>query len=1465
MFAVFAAALAIALLLVIFRLGNQASAGVSLSDPVVWVEDGSNGRLLQINGSTREITAEVEVGDNGDSIVAFPRGRDAVFLNRNSGEIGVVGAISLSVDSAEAVSQTNPVSGPQLQLLADFDAEDWINAFVLDDSRTFVFEPGGGLRQDIPNGELGDTVVNSDGQLLAVTGDASLVGITTERGLETLVTLPALISPDAQHPGLVRSGDSIYLVDSERRVVNEILGQEDLGPDVSICGSLSDVSISGNTLTSSDGARRILVHDSEAGLLSVSEPDESDCVLIVLGESGTNWGPPVAVDSTAYLPNYNDGEIVVVDLEERVVVDTFAFGSANGVPFELEVFDGAVWANEPQGIRAAVVSRDEIEEIIKLGSVSVGDDDPDSEGGVGRIVTEGQEDDLRGFGNEGDLFQFGEDGGPGGGAGVAVDANEPEDDQDLEDATPTTADASDPTGDAETDAISDQLPVDLPDTPFVVPVEEELTGAIDELIANFDFTADTINVGEEVGLTDQSTGNPTSWNWDFGDGTGGSGPEVTKVWGTEGVFTVTLLVANGTEEQAQQTHEFTVVAVDVLRVPTADFSFRSDTIEVGEEIVFTNTSTGDPDTLQWDLGDGTTANSEQVVHEFSEPGEYPVTLTASNAAGPNSTTAVITVIAGVQPPTAIIGSFPGVVEVGQSVALSSESTNSPTAISWGFDDGDTALGESVRHAWTEPGTYRIRLSVSNSGGADEAFADIVVEPRISPPVARFGQSTLEIVQGETINFSDLSLNSPTSSSWEFGDGSTGQGANVSHSWDEPGSYTVTLTSANGAGSDSTSKTVTVAPLPPNPPTAAFNITNATVPVNSVVSFTDASTGDPTSWLWDFGDGGSSRAQNPPHGFNAPGTYTITLTATNAGGSTSMSRQLVVVDPPVASFTQVADELAVVFTDTSVNSPTDWQWTFGDGTSSTAQNPSKSYAEPGIYTVRLIAGNDAGNSTPFVEVIEVVQSPVAAFTHVENGLTVVFDNNSFNNPTNSTWDFGDGNTSSAPNPSHTFAVSGTYTVELTVTNGGGEDTTAQQVIVELAPPVASFDCNVIGGGVACNGTPSTSAAAFSWSAPGSIAQNGTATSTPSFTYTNSDTFDITLTVTNTEGVSNSTTRMVVVTVPEPPTITSALVLTNNNGVVELSASALNSPTSWAWTAPGGVISGGNSGTPSITYDSEGPFTATVTASNAVGTSAPVEVDFTIDLSTPPVITSIGSTSNSGGVIALTAAVTNAPTSYTWTTSGGTLSSASAANPTLTVTSNGSYTVTLVVSNGDGTDSDMETFQVTDIAEPPPVVGPVSVGAEGPAGSVGVSATATNSPTSWLWTVNGSTQGTSTQVAPTFNFTTDGLYNGTVTASNAGGTSQTQTFQIVIDGFPDPVTPPTASFTSTVNGTTADFTFTGTDPGTTSFTWTFQGGSPPTSNAENPAGIDFGAPGTYNVTLFVSNGGGSDTAPGTVTIP
>ena len=125
-----------------------------------------------------------------------------------------------------------------------------------------------------------------------------------------------------------------------------------------------------------------------------------------------------------------------------------------------------------------------------------------------------------------------------------------------------------------------------------------------------------------------------------------------------------------------------------------------------------------------------------------------------------------------------------------------------------------------------------------------------------------------------------------------------------------------------------------------------------------MSFTDTSLNDPTSWSWDFGDGGSSTAQNPSHSYESAGLYTITLTATNAEGDDTTTRSITVVEPaPIADFTlsEANPDLgeAVSFTDTSRKAPNRWSWDFGDGTTSTLENPSHAYSSPGTYTVCLL--------------------------------------------------------------------------------------------------------------------------------------------------------------------------------------------------------------------------------------------------------------------------------------------------------------------------------------------------------------------------------------------------------------------------------------------------------------------------------------------------------------------------------
>jgi PKD repeat protein len=153
-------------------------------------------------------------------------------------------------------------------------------------------------------------------------------------------------------------------------------------------------------------------------------------------------------------------------------------------------------------------------------------------------------------------------------------------------------------------------------------------------------------------------------------------------------------------------------------------------------------------------------------------------------------------------------------------------------------------------------------------------------------------------------------------------------------------------------------------------TADFTGSPTTTTVGSNVIFTDASTGSPTTWNWDFGDGGTSTAQNPIHAYTAPGTYTVILTVTNSGDVDTRTRTsyITVGSPgPVADFTASTTTpttgQAVTFTDTSTGNPTAWAWTFGDGGSiNTGPVVSHAYNTAGTYTVTLTVTSSSGTNT-----------------------------------------------------------------------------------------------------------------------------------------------------------------------------------------------------------------------------------------------------------------------------------------------------------------------------------------------------------------------------------------------------------------------------------------------------------------------------------------------------------------------
>ena len=199
--------------------------------------------------------------------------------------------------------------------------------------------------------------------------------------------------------------------------------------------------------------------------------------------------------------------------------------------------------------------------------------------------------------------------------------------------------------------------------------------------------------------------------------------------------------------------------------------------------------------------------------------------------------------------------------------------------------------------------------------------------------------------------------------WDFGNGNTSTSENPSATYSAPGTYTVTLTISNGNEQDTEIKPgyITVFELPQ--PGFSVDVTEGCVPL--AVEFSDLSnpgSGVITNWLWDFGDGNISTLQNPGHTFNIGGNFDVTLLLTDVNSCQQSLTQQNLVNPtdelPVVDFSIQPGfgcglPLEVSFMDMSTgNGPFSYSWDFGDGNSSTLQNPLHAYSSSGIYDIEL---------------------------------------------------------------------------------------------------------------------------------------------------------------------------------------------------------------------------------------------------------------------------------------------------------------------------------------------------------------------------------------------------------------------------------------------------------------------------------------------------------------------------------
>jgi len=398
---------------------------------------------------------------------------------------------------------------------------------------------------------------------------------------------------------------------------------------------------------------------------------------------------------------------------------------------------------------------------------------------------------------------------------------------------------------------------------------------------------------------------------------------------------------------------------------------------------------------------------------------------------------------------------------------------------------------------------------------DDANKDLCIRATINgyatAPIADFMETTDEL----DVDFTDISNAFYATYYWDFGDGNSSTEQNPSHTYAAPGVYNVCLTTTGPCASDGECHSVTVC----TNPVAAYG----TMITGQSIIFTDNTTGTVDSWAWDFGDGNTSTIQSPAHTYSSPGTYNVCLIVFNScGDSDTICQTISVCGPVLPNFNANSTNLTSNFTDQSVGAVS-WSWDFGDGNSSTDQNPSHTYTSEGTYNVCLTATNSCGTSNMTCQTITVCAELTAGFNQTDNGLDLDFTDATTGSGISWFWDFGDGNSSTLQNPSHTYSSTGTYNVCMIVQNMCTADTLCQSVTV-CDQPFADF--TYIDNNNWTLDFTDQSSAAVSWA--WDFGDGGTSNlPSPSHTYTANGDYTVCLTVLNDCGISSTSCQTITV--------------------------------------------------------------------------------------------------------------------------------------------------------------------------------------------------------------------------------------------------------------------------------------------------------------------------------------------------
>ncbi len=646
------------------------------------------------------------------------------------------------------------------------------------------------------------------------------------------------------------------------------------------------------------------------------------------------------------------------------------------------------------------------------------------------------------------------------------------------------------------------------------------------------------------------------------------------------------------------------------------------------------------------------------------------------------------------------------------------------------------------------------------------------------------------------------------------------------------------------------------------PVANFNsnLTNGCAPL--VVNFTDVSTNTPTQWSWDLGNGTLTTVQNPTTTYLNPGVYTIKLIATNASGSNTIikTNYITVNALPAVNFsspdTSGCAPFTVLFNDLSTagtGTITSWEWNFGDGGTSTLQNPTHIYTNPGTFGVFLKVTNSAGCSKIFFRsqyiIIGGTLTPDFSFTippYCKVPISVPFTNNTTGSGTLSyNWNFGDGGTSTAVSPSHNYTSYGNFIVTLTATNNGGCVATLQKTVA-LQPKTTQFtspDSLCVGavGSFIVASTPTPLSIIFSMGDG-----NTFTTDTVLHSYATQGNYFIKL-KNDFGGCIDSVTKPIKIN-PVPVANFSAPVTASCKAPFTVNFNNTSTgATTYLWNFGDGTTS--ILANPIHTYTTLGSFTVTLTATTNKGCTTQVVKNNFVQIVPPSIVVSNLPLSGCASITftpVYTANALGGIASYAWDFGDGFTSTQ--ANPSHTYTVPGIYTVKVIITSiGGCIDSAVYSSQVKiGVLIPLDFTAiPTSVCARKP---IQFNSIAGGPVNTYLWNFGDFT--TNTIPNPIHTYQDTGFFSVSL-STNYNGCITTVTKPNYIF-----VQPPIAGFFITRNCNQRNtILFNNTSIQATSLQWDFGDGSP-FSTAANPTHI-YTTSGMYNVRLVAFNNTCSDT--------